>query len=291
MELALEVNFADNSISLIDSSLCTQTMPQITKSDIDVISDHFSDYPVFKDIILDLTQNQTIVILYFLLHRTIFPPSIISGYLYDVGICTDQSDRLGRLIYDLKSDILDQDEFDFSKLIRNKSFNHNPGTDKSSDGKFYDLNTLFNSLDRNEYYYWKFDSIQRNNSTDKRDVNLSQIKETLFEVEDKKHIIIGLSVPFTSLLRNIASENIQLLNELSRCVAIGYRDKTSIAGALSDHPEILTILINYGFKSLEYYGITEGRKWIQMHEGIFNKSEVNARLQSFCIPLFIKILK
>lgn len=292
MELALEVSLDDNSICLIDTSLITSPRLLITRAEITRIGNIFSTSHLYKEIIKNLNSNQIILALYFLLNRSVFPPAIISQYLIDTGTSDEKSDKLALLIYNRKLEMLDNMEIDFENIILSE--------DIRSDSKIRNLplnetytsvSEIFNSLHSCTDIRWQFDSIGQPSFSKSKCINLTHLKEALFEVEDKKHIVIGLSVPYSSFLRIIASDNKSLLHQLSQLVPVGYRDKTSFGSASIENPQINQTLIQAGFKKPDYYGITESGMLDQIQgDSLSRNIQVNSS-RPLLVPLFAKILK
>lgn len=286
LNLTFQIHNSEVVLSLIDDDLIlNDEICIVNHSNLyqcyNTVSAVIPEYNSIYNRLETLNCDQKLVALYFLLNTCIFPKELIKRWLTDSNLSSVDADCLADSISMMQIENLEK-IFEASSSVY---FALNPTTktrlypiqkithlqdllDKQSTTKSllcYD--TILGKLDREPY------------------LDISSLPETLFQIEDKRCIIIGLSVNYTTLIISLTAKD-GLKDQLCDLVPLGLRDKLSMFRAMQRFPEINEILKSY-FKRIEFYGLSANGSLSLID--LFDSWIDNSDFQT--IPLYLKIIK
>lgn len=253
-----------------------------------------------KGLLQELTEDQLLIALYFYLKKVVPSQQIIYYWLIETSCNTIIAGQVAQLVYETIIEDLDKENL-LSECIK---VGLSKNKINSNENYCDDISQILNELSSGHPIHWKFDnehSIPFNNQERIKLINISNLTEALFQLEDHNRLIIGLINSTTSMIELLCSYKLEYLEEICKIVPLGLRDILSVGSALRMFPEMRTkILITAGMKEIELFGMDSNgilRKfpnWMIDHffySNIkFTIPDLSIRENRF-IPLFLNLIK
>lgn len=296
MILEIGVNrFQDrNYFQLVNDCCSSVSIPQYKASDRTSIKNSFWFLPILRNDVqkfLDkASDNKFMVALYFYLQDHCKSIELMEQWFMDVGCSPNEGAYLAQIVYLAQVEKLEME----LKIpdIRNTNIKDTTET--------FNLPLLFELVSREKPIHWIFDSLPVIDKAGYLKINLKQLSESGFMIEDHSCIIIGFSCDFTSFLELISGYKAILMSQLCKLVPLDLRDIYSVGRLFIENPNFIKLIINAGLKDVEFYGLDASGRLTQFQELMLiqyntGKSDLHDTIaennQKNLIPLYAKFLK
>lgn len=292
MKLVIELKECNGSVSLLlisEELMTNSSQVYMQENEVllikTVLSDIVPGYKRFLKTLSGYSFNQTALIVYFLFNERTFNREVIYRWLGDCGL--ENNYQLADQIYLLRIENLESINI-ATQTIYNE-LQHRMLTVNNTQNELVTLAFVLNEVNSGKEICFCYDDYTKTKACGSNLIDLSKINETLFEVEDKSCIIIGLSVSFTSFIISVSNERTLLMETLCNTVPIELRDKYCVYTVLNMFPQISGILTLHGYKDMECYGVNKLGKLIKADNFLIDSEQKDEKIG--IIPLFIKIIK
>lgn len=296
MKLEIGVNIYRERLffHLVNEHSSSYTNPLFSASDLPLIRNTKWFLPLLrhdKNKFLDrISDNQLMVALYFYLQDYSSSTELMQQWFLDAGCSLVEVENLTELVSLAHLEKMETGlDIPESKLsfgtIRTEPIN---------------LSNLLELVSKEQPIHWIFDSLPVINKAGYLKIDLKQLSESAFMIEDHSCIIVGFSSDFTTFLELISGYKALLLSQLCKLVPFYLRDIYSVGRLFDENPDFINLIINSGIKDIEFYGLDTAGRLTQFHNPMliqYNswKSDFNNNLaenkQQNLIPLYAKFLK
>lgn len=296
MNLEIGVNIYRDKLffHLVNELSSLYTNPLFSASDIPFIRSTKWFLPILRhDLngLLDrISDNQLMVTLYFYLQDYSSSKELMQQWFLDAGCSLMEGKILAELVSLAHLEKMETElSIPESKLsfaaIRTEPIN---------------LSSVLDLMNSEQPIYWIFDSLPVIYKAEYLRINLKQLSESAFMIEDHSCIIVGFSNDFTSFLELISGYKSILMSRLCKLVPLYLRDIYSVGRLFDENPDFIKLIIKAGLKEVEFYGLDTTGRLTQIHDlnliqhkpgksGLHDTLIVNNQLN--LIPLYAKFLK
>lgn len=296
MNLEIGVNIYRDKLffHLVNELGSLYTNPLFSASDIPFIRSTKWFLPLLRHdlnkLLVRISDNQLMVALYFYLQDYSTSKELMLQWFLDAGCSLIEGKNLAELVslahlekMETGLDIPDSKHF-FSTVRTEPIY----------------LSSLFELVSREQPIHWIFDSLPVIDKAGYLKINLKQLSESGFMIEDHSCIIIGFSCDFTSFLELISGYKAILMSQLCKLVPLDLRDIYSVGRLFIENPYFIKLIINAGLKDVEFYGLDATGRLTQFQELMLiqyntGKSDLHDTFaennQKNLIPLYAKFLK
>ncbi len=307
MKLAIAVNLAnsipifsladlDLGLDLTDSRIIL-TPNEFKHSNLKVDLSKFDS----ENVLGLLTEDQFTIAVYFYLRNEIPSKEIIRKWLYEA--CCDPiiSEKTSTLIYNAvinnkdDSTKMTEENSYFEELIGNIGMNS-----KQRVNTPLSISTVLSELRKGMPIHWLFDEYFKPQISSSLIIDISHLKEVLFQIEDHSNIIIGFGNSCRSMIELLSAYSSDFLEKLCKLIPIGLRDLYSVGSCLIAFPEIMDMIISDGITDAEIYGMDSNgilRRYTKNQSRYFYYSNLivtgkdGILAKNEYLPLFIKLTK
>ncbi|HLN53527.1 MAG TPA: hypothetical protein VK212_07440 [Lentimicrobium sp.] len=302
MKLAISLYFRNNVpfLELVDRDLSWKVKRSRKVLSLHKLTCNNSIANLFRteqeDLLTKLTDNQLTVAIYFYLKHVVPSQQIIRYWLFETMDNEEHAIKIANLVYEAVINDLDQDPLELEYFIEDYV------AESSNDDIIYpeDISVALDVVRKGGPIRWRFDDHFEYQGLVESNINISDLKETLFQIEDHSSLIVGLSNSASSMIELITGYKTGYLEKLCNLIPIGLRDIYSVGSCLVAFPALRDIIITNGIKNIELMGMdTNGilRKYQKDQAQYFNYSNIktNDIHESFIgnsyLPLFLKLNK
>ncbi len=238
-----------------------------------------------------LNEDQQMVVLYFYLKVQLSSDEIMFQWFMDTECNETVAGSLIELIHSARIS-KEESNIDIFQGLRSSVL---------KETEMIDLESILQLIKAESHIHWTFDSLPEITRAGYKNINLKQLKESAFLIEDHSCIVFGFSNNFTSFVELMANNRSNLLKQLCALVPIYYRDIYSLGRLFKESHEFDQILFSAGIRDILFYGLNENgkltefsdRNMIQYNHSIVKQSENNHFENDFqkVIPLYAKFIK
>lgn len=238
-----------------------------------------------------ISDDQLMVVIYFYLQDHSSSAEIMFQWFIDAGCPATESSDLIRLLHLAQTSKEDLD-IDITGNL------HYPHVDST---EMINLSSILLLIKHEQPIHWTFDALPENISEGYKKINLKNLNESAFLIEDHSCIVIGFSNNFTSFIELFTGYNSNLMEQLCKLVPLHYRDIYSLGRLFIECKELEEIIIKSGMKEVQFFGLDDNGKLmefknkylIQCSNYKIEKSGNTSITQDILriIPLYAKFIK
>ncbi|GEM_PF-4714592 len=246
-----------------------------------------------------LSDPQLTIAIYFYLKGIIPSKDIIKKWLRDSHCKSEIAHEIAGVIFEAVIDHYDDPEYDAKVNILLKEVigeDNLPSIHFENLNNHADINVILNELQKGYPISWLFDNYLTP-QTDFAKIDLSNLREGLFQMEDHSNLIIGLASNCLSMIELLSAYNPNYLDKLCKTIPIGLRDFYSVGSCLIAFPEIMNKIFPDGFSDIDIYGMDHNgllRKYSKSQAKSFNHANIKgagSNIENNYLPLYLKLTK
>lgn len=300
MELVIEIIKGQGSLyfSLTDLDHSEPTSTLIKSSDLSEVRASLWYHPLKetdKKLVLDkCTNNQLITAIYFYLDNNPASELLMTQWFADTGCSKTMASLLANIVFNARI-LRMEDDIDLTthSLFQNNDKSHCFNGSEILPIESLNMTGILQQLKSGKFIQWRFDSVSSVCTSKYNIIDISGLIESASVVEDHHCIITGFSAKYITCIDMLASNNTLLMANLCDHVSLGLRDKMSIGTALIKLPAILEIILESGYKGIEFFGLDSDGK-IKLYSEQVKRSKIQFSEpygSEMLMPLFIKFHK